>query len=185
MGRTDINVKFSLPDCLWYLKICHKGCWNFNKFFWKDKRQQKENSYDCFLLILNYWNEYKTFVKFYPSQHLPDQSQQWRHQSNILNLFKVNSKDIKKTSVTSIFPTFFWFSHYWLCTNRCQLEKVQQNALILIILFLAVLGISSASKKICWRWVNMKICKTAFLRKEQVKLMRIAAEVATKTKNYA
>ena len=155
MGRTDINVKFSLPDCLWYLKICHKGCWNFNKFFWKDKRQQKENSYDCFLLILNYWNEYKTFVKFYPSQHLPDQSQQWRHQNNILNLFKVNSKDIKKTSVTSIFPTFFWFSHYWLCTNRCQLEKVQQNALILMILFLAVLGISSASKKICWRWVNM------------------------------
>ena len=38
-----------------------------------------------------------------PSWHLLVQSQQWKHQNNVWNMFKVNNKDTKTTSLTS-----FW-----------------------------------------------------------------------------
>ena len=43
------------------------------------------------------------YVETVTSRHLLVQSQQWKHQNNMWNLFKVNNKDTKTTSVTS-----FW-----------------------------------------------------------------------------
>ena len=40
-------------------------------------------------------------------RHLLVQSQQWKHQNNVWNLFKVNSKDTRTTSLTS-----FWWLYY-------------------------------------------------------------------------
>ena len=40
-----------------------------------------------------------------PSQHLLDQSQQWKHKTNVWNLFKVNYKDTRTTSS-------FWCFYY-------------------------------------------------------------------------
>ena len=41
--------------------------------------------------------------KHYPRWHLSGQSRQWKHQNNVWNLFKVDNRDIRTTSVTS-----FW-----------------------------------------------------------------------------
>ena len=40
-------------------------------------------------------------VHYWPSQHLLVQSQQWKHQKNVRNLFKVDNKDTRTTSMTS------------------------------------------------------------------------------------
>ena len=39
--------------------------------------------------------------EYRPNRHLLVRSQQWKHKSNVLNLFKINNKDIRKTSLTS------------------------------------------------------------------------------------
>ena len=42
------------------------------------------------------------------SRYLPVQSQQWKHQSNVWNLFKVNNKDANDVVHTlNLFHTFF------------------------------------------------------------------------------
>ena len=37
----------------------------------------------------------------HPGQHLLVQSQQWKHQKNMRNLFKVKNKDTRKALMTS------------------------------------------------------------------------------------
>ena len=44
-----------------------------------------------------------------PSRHLLIQSQQRKHQNNVWNLFNVNNKDIRTTSLTS-----FWCLYWYL-----------------------------------------------------------------------
>ena len=48
----------------------------------------------------------------YPNIHLLVQSQRWEHQENVWNLFKVNNKDTRTTSMTS-----FWCLYDWFCTD--------------------------------------------------------------------
>ena len=45
----------------------------------------------------------------------------WQHQKNVWNMFKVNNKHTRTTSLTS--HTSFWFSHYWPQTSKCRLLK--------------------------------------------------------------
>ena len=40
-------------------------------------------------------------IKKWPSRHLPVQSQQWKHQNNVWNRFKVNNNNNRTTSLTS------------------------------------------------------------------------------------
>ena len=63
-----------------------------------------------------------------PIHHLHVQSQQWKHQNNVWNLFKVNNKDYRTTSLTTerrhIFHTLFWCYHCWLWTSECHLGSL-------------------------------------------------------------
>ena len=43
------------------------------------------------------------------------QSQHWRHQNNVWNLFKV---------ILNRFYTLFWCVYYWLWTSKCWLVRV-------------------------------------------------------------
>ena len=51
-----------------------------------------------------------------PSRHLLVQSQQLKHQNNVWNMFKVNNKDSRTTSLT-----LFWCFHCRLWTSKCRL----------------------------------------------------------------
>ena len=58
------------------------------------------------------------WMELIPSKHLLIQSRQWKHQGNVLNLFKVNKKN--KTSMTS-----FWCLYYWrYCWLSCWLMSL-------------------------------------------------------------
>ena len=46
---------------------------------------------------------------WFPSRHLLFQNQQWKHQNNFWNLFKINNKRTRMTS--------FWWLYCWLWTN--------------------------------------------------------------------
>ena len=52
-----------------------------------------------------------------PSQHLLAQGQQWKHQNNMLNLFKVNNKGTRTTSLTSFWYLYLAWSqeNFFLC----------------------------------------------------------------------
>ena len=52
-----------------------------------------------------------------PTRYLFVQSQQWKHQNNARNLFKVNNKDTRTTStdvIVLVFPLLLW-------TSKCRL----------------------------------------------------------------
>ena len=64
-----------------------------------------------------------------PIRYLFVQSQQWKHPNNVLNLFKVNSKDIRTTSFTLLwtlnrFHTLLWCFHFWKWTSKLRLAKL-------------------------------------------------------------
>ena len=69
--------------------------------------------------------------KVLPSRHLLVQSQQWKHQNNVWNLFKVNDKDFRIKSMMSLWCIYyqifkdFTFArfHYWLWTSKYGLHK--------------------------------------------------------------
>ena len=50
--------------------------------------------------------------RFFSSRHLLIQSQLWKHQKNVWNMFKVNNKDTRTTSLKS-----FWCLYCQLWTN--------------------------------------------------------------------
>ena len=60
-------------------------------------------------IALLFWNVLKIKsmklrqLQLLPSQQLLVQSQQWKHQNNVWNLFKINNDDTRTTSITS-----FW-----------------------------------------------------------------------------
>ena len=47
-------------------------------------------------------------ISWIPSRHLLVQSQQWKHQNNMRNLFKVNNVNDNQNDVSDKFETFFW-----------------------------------------------------------------------------
>ena len=84
----------------------------------------KENLFFCFLLQStgNHWNN--------STLHLHVQSQQWKHQNNKRNLFKINNKGTNTTSFIVVihvpvsllstlnrFYTLYWYFHFWLWPN--------------------------------------------------------------------
>ena len=61
------------------------------------------------------------------SQHLLVQSQQWKHQNNVGNLFKFNNKDIITMSSTSLWCLYcyLWTNFtYWFTVSIADFEKV-------------------------------------------------------------
>ena len=54
-----------------------------------------------------------------PIWHLFVQTQQWNHQSNVWNLFKVNNKDPRHG-----FHRLLWCLYCWLWTSKCRLGNV-------------------------------------------------------------
>ena len=59
---------------------------------------------DKFFLVLSHC--LKMLSKALPSRYLLAQSQKWKHQHNVWNMFKVNYKNTRMTSMTS-----FWYFH--------------------------------------------------------------------------
>ena len=75
---------------------------------------------------------------FLSSQHVLVQSQQWKHQNNKWNLFKVNNKDTRTTNdVFDIILVSFFIVNceqilhiflvfpYWHSTSKCRLARVR------------------------------------------------------------
>ena len=66
-----------------------------------------------------------------PSRHLDAQSQQWKHQESLWNLFRFNNKDTWTTSMMSFWCLccYLWtdftycsgVSHCWLWACKCRL----------------------------------------------------------------
>ena len=62
--------------------------------------------------------------KVQPSQHLPVQSQQWKHLTNVWNIFKGNDKNNRTTSMTKIFYTLLnWFVNFEQVNVSWENEK--------------------------------------------------------------
>ena len=88
-----------------------------NKIFWADSYQAKNSD------------------RLFPSRYLLVQSQQWKYQNNVWNLFKVNNKEtrtmndvidifLKSLLLTlSRFSTFFWCLYDWLSASKCWLVR--------------------------------------------------------------
>ena len=53
-----------------------------------------------------------------PSRDILVQSQQWKHQSNVWNLFKVNNKDTRTSMTLNRFHSLFWCFYYWLPAGK-------------------------------------------------------------------
>ena len=76
-----------------------------------------------------------------PYQHLHCQNQQWKHQNDAWNLFLVNNKYTRMTSVTSLWSltlnklyTLFRYFHRLIWTSKCDIKlhrKVDLAALFL------------------------------------------------------
>ena len=69
----------------------------------------------------------KSEIKYFPSWHLPAQTQQLKHENNQWVLFKVNNKDIVFVSLLSTWNWFhivFWCFHYFW-TSKPWLGSVQ------------------------------------------------------------
>ena len=69
------------------------------------------------------WPEMNEFLRWqiigFPSRHLLVQSQQWKHQSNVWNMFKVNNKDTRRSSLTSWLLTLNRFHKlFWYMVSR-------------------------------------------------------------------
>ena len=90
----------------------------------KDLKENLFFLFVCFLLQStgNHWDN--------STRHLHVQSQQWKHQNNKRNLFKIDNKGTKTTSfivvihvpvsllsTLNIFYTLYWYFHFWLWTN--------------------------------------------------------------------
>ena len=59
------------------------------------------------------------------SGHLLVQSQQWKQQNNVRNLFKVNNNATTTMSLLlNLFYTLFWCLQCWLWTSKCQLGLI-------------------------------------------------------------
>ena len=78
--------------------------------------------------MLNFvWNAFMLT----PSRLLLVQSQQWKHDSNLWNMFKVNNKSTRTTSVTSVslllisnrFHTLVWCFPWWNLSSKCQQDN--------------------------------------------------------------
>ena len=69
-------------------------------------------------------------IIFYPNQHWLVQIQQWKHQKNVYNLFKVNNKDTKETSLTSMPADLIKTKTHSTC------DCVTETFLVEILLFL-------------------------------------------------
>ena len=78
-----------------------------------------------FFTITNYYHT----VQLPPRRQLLVQSQQWKHYSNIWNLFKVINKDTRTTSMTSPFGVFIVnfvpVFYLWLWISKCRLGSGQ------------------------------------------------------------
>ena len=65
------------------------------------------------------------------------QSQQWKHQNIVSNLFKVNNKDTRTRSITSItlnrFHTLYWCLYCWILTSECRLGTAEYFCLFELI----------------------------------------------------
>ena len=66
-------------------------------------------------------------------RYLLFQRQQWKHQKNVWNLFKVNKNDVNDALLASLlltlnrFHTLRCYFHCWLWTSKCQLGNVALN----------------------------------------------------------
>ena len=95
----------------------------------------------CYIVLINNqrWHgkvthSSKDFTEYFygeiiPSRHLLVQSQQWKPQNNMGNLFKVNNKDTRTTSIRILltcnrFHSFFCYFLNWLWTNKYRLGWV-------------------------------------------------------------
>ena len=74
------------------------------------KHLRRTSANDCSLLRVVFSINDNRFLQFFistfiecPTQHLFVHSQQWKHHNNVWNLFIVNNKDTRKTSLT-----LFW-----------------------------------------------------------------------------
>ena len=78
-----------------------------------------------------------TFRPSLPSRYLLVKSQEWKHQDNVWNLFKISNKDFRDVVLVSLlltlngFHTLFWYFH---C--RLRTSKYRQGIIILIFLLL-------------------------------------------------
>ena len=72
-----------------------------------------------------------------PNWYLLVQSQQWKHHNNMCNLFRVNNKDIRTTSLTSflcIYVNFEKISHFVFDVSNVDFKKVNAGWLLSLIM---------------------------------------------------
>ena len=90
-----------LLKCIyWLITLNSSNKFNLNK---EHNVWASPNQYQC--STIRYYDQYafrNLEVATRIIQQFPVQIQQWKHQSNKFNLFRVNNKDSRTTSVTSI-----------------------------------------------------------------------------------
>ena len=67
-----------------------------------------------------------------PIRSLLVQSHQWKHQSNVSNLFKVNNKVTRKTLLTSFRCRYCWLWKHFTHFSRVSIVNFQQVSLVSI-----------------------------------------------------
>ena len=83
-------------------------------------------------LVLHEW--LSTGINSLPTKYLRVQSQQWKHQNNKRNMFKVNNRDTRMISLTSSWCRYcqFWtkFPHY-SCISIIDFEQVNTSSVVI------------------------------------------------------
>ena len=105
-----------------------------------------DNQPSRLLTLLLTWNRLFSSGMTLPSRHLLVQSQQWKHQNNVWNLFNVNNKENKNGVVLvslsltlNRFSTLFWCFHCWLWASKYRLRNDVFLVFLLLLLSLKAL----------------------------------------------
>ena len=105
------------------MKIIHKKTFpKFpRKYPWRSPLFSKVVSNGCSSYFLFFANRFILMLR----RHLLAHGQQWKHQNNVWNLFKVNNRDTSTfffLLTLNRFHTLFWCSHCWIWTSECRLS---------------------------------------------------------------
>ena len=104
--------------------LCKSVDWFLNDRDLRHERGIPYSSWKSFKLDNSMWSSRDLD---HPSRHLLVQKQQWKHQNNVWNLFKVNNKDTRRLVLVSLLlslnriHTLFWCYHCWLWISNCRL----------------------------------------------------------------
>ena len=120
-GRVSFLIKLQLKKRLWH------RCFpvNFARFLRTPFLQNTSGRLLLKQVMLNYILViYPNINNSFPSRHLLVQSQQEKHRDNVWNLFKINNKNTRATSLTSF------------CCLLCNCERISHIVLEFVLLTL-------------------------------------------------